>query len=110
MNIAPALHFVLADDDDVGEQIKVSERPAKTNRLLNRVIHRGLHHEKVQIAVRARVTSSVGAAQEHLRLRRRRGQAAGGLGYQSLVEYGVYASASIRPAAARAPVGARARP
>lgn len=58
-NINPLLGFMLAHDNDISEQAEPTQGPSQPDRLLSWVIHRLLHHQEVEIAMRAGVAPRV---------------------------------------------------
>lgn len=57
------------------------------HRLLSLVINLGLNDKKIDIAARTGLPASVGAEQDHLRVRSSRGKATPGLRNQSLINF-----------------------
>lgn len=85
--LSPSVGVLAAHDDDIGRQAQIAQGAMKANRLLSLVSDLRLHDQEVDIAVRSRISTSVGAEQNDLGVRSSRSQAAPGLSNQGLVNY-----------------------
>ena len=66
MHIAPSPCFILANQYDIGEHVELVQRASQPIRLLDHVLHRGLDHEEVQVAVSFGLAAGVGSKQRSL--------------------------------------------
>ena len=86
-HLSPPVGIFAADDDDISRQAQIAQGAMKANRLLSLISDLRLHDQEVDIAVRSRISTSMGAEQNDLGVRSSRGQAAPGLGNQGVINY-----------------------
>ncbi len=90
VHVAPLTDALLGDDNYVCGNEHAFQGSAQTDRLTRPILDLRLDHEKVEIAVLARISAGVGAEQDHARLGRRgRQQTPASLLYDRLVEHAI---------------------
>jgi hypothetical protein len=84
-DIAPLLRIEATDNDDIGGKAQATKLAAKAHGLVGSIGDFGLDNEKIDIAMRVGLPTSVGAEQDHFRPGRSLSQAAARLSDQRLI-------------------------